>query len=132
VSLKLDSLLDVVVTSSMLSGMQLLTRLELSPDCLEETEVELEAGALAGKTQLQHLCLRGCDIHGGAAGVAQLLSNLQPMQQLTYLSLHHSLLEGEDSTPPAAAYAALTASSKLQHLDIRECILPAGVTPAVA
>ena len=127
-SLKLDSLLGVVVTSSMLSGMQLLTRLELSPDWrLEETEVELEPGALAGKTQLQHLCLSGCDIQGNAAGVAQLLSHLQAMQQLTHLCMHHSLLEGEDSSPPASAYAALTASSKLQHLDIRECILPAGV-----
>jgi hypothetical protein len=33
----------------------------------------------------------------------------------------------DQGIPPAAAYAALTASSKLQQLDISSCVLPAGV-----
>jgi hypothetical protein len=48
------------------------------------------------------------------------------MQQLTHLDLTHTLAHGGPN-PPAAAYAALTASSKLQHLDISKCRLPAGV-----
>lgn len=110
-----------VITSSMLSGMQCLTRLELSD------EVELEPGALSGTTQLQHLCLKECVTAGGAAGVAQLLLRMQPLQQLTHLSMSGSLLAVEGSKPPAEAYAALTASSKLQHLDISRCTLPTGV-----
>jgi hypothetical protein len=110
-----------VITSSMLSGMQQLTRLELSG------EVELDPAALAGKTQLQHLGLNHCVSAGGAAWVAQLLPHLQPLQQLTHLSMSGSLLAVEGSTPPASAYAALTASSKLQHLNISRCTLPASV-----
>jgi hypothetical protein len=117
VGLKLD--LQDKITSSMLSGMQHLTRLELVD------AVCLEPGALAGKTQMQHLCLVGCKIAGDAAGEAQLLSHLQPLQQLTHLTVE-SLLEYGSNTP-ASAYAALTASSKLQHLDISRCTLPAGV-----
>jgi hypothetical protein len=59
--------------------------------------------------------------------VAQLLHHLQPLQQLTHLSMSGSLQAVEGSTPPASACAALTASSKLQHLDICRCILPADV-----
>ena len=113
-----------VVTCAMLSGMQRLTHLGLS---VYLQGFELEPGALAGKTQLQGLCLNKCSVLGGAAGVAQLLSHLQPMQQLTHLTLESSLQEVEGSNPPAAAYAALTASSKLQHLDIVGCTLPTGV-----
>jgi hypothetical protein len=58
--------------------------------------------------------------------VAQLLSDLQPMQQLTHLKLHSSL-QVAGSHAPVSTYAALTASSKLQHLDISSCTLPAGV-----
>jgi hypothetical protein len=63
---------------------------------------------------------------GGSDGMAKLLSHLQHLQQLTYLDLHRSLLYVEAS-PPAAAYSVLTASSKLQHLDISYCTVPAGV-----
>jgi hypothetical protein len=56
----------------------------------------------------------------------QLLSIMPQQQQLTYLALGGSL-KGEETNPPAAAYAALTASSKLQHLDISHCCLPADV-----
>jgi hypothetical protein len=38
----------------------------------------------------------------------------------------HSFQDVEGSHPPASAYAALTASGKLQHLDINHCTLPAG------
>jgi hypothetical protein len=110
-----------VITSNMLSGMQQLTRLELS------FNMDFEPGALAGKTQLQHLCLSDCGIVGGAAGVAQLLSHLQPLQQLTHLSMHSRVWAVEEGNPPALAYAALTASSKLQHLDISSFTLPAHV-----
>jgi hypothetical protein len=108
------------VTTNMLSGMQHLTYLELS------NEMRVEPDALAGKTQLQHLCLSQCEIVGGAAGMAQLLSCLQPLQQLTHLNVGYSLTAFEESNPPASACAALTASSKLQHLDITSCRLPAG------
>jgi hypothetical protein len=54
------------------------------------------------------------------------LSHLQPLQQLTNLNLAHSLTADEQDSPPAAAYAALTASSKLQHLDLTGCTLQAG------
>jgi hypothetical protein len=121
VGLKLTCLEEVAVTSSMLSGMQQLTYLEM-----DEGE-QLEPGCLAGKVKLQHLCLSDCSIDGGGAGVAQLLSHLQPLQQLTQLTLDSSLQAVEGSNPPASAYAALTASSKLQHLDISGCTLPAGV-----
>jgi hypothetical protein len=116
----------VPVTASVLSGTQHLTRLH----CTGRSTCE--HGALAGKTKLQHLMLAFSDIPGGAAGDAQLLSHLQPLQQLTHLDLTAALVHGWDSevdenTPPAAAYEALTASSKLQHLSIAACRLPVGV-----
>ena len=33
----------------------------------------------------------------------------------------------QEGNPPAAAFSALTASSKLQHLDLNRCMLPAAV-----
>jgi hypothetical protein len=45
------------------------------------------------------------------------------LQQLTYLNLECSL----EATAPAAAYSALTASSKLKHLNVNRCMLPTGV-----
>ena len=180
----------------------------------DPAQLEVEPGALAGKTVLQHLVIKNCTISGGTIGIAQLLIHMRPMQQLTHLCLEGSLQEVEwwSSTPPAsesgdqedssestedeqtllpdggassqdtprspagnqgtnpstapepggewdsegvwdsegfstsegewessdkagaesvyplaAAYAALTASSKLQHLGLRKCVLPAGV-----
>jgi hypothetical protein len=81
------------ITASMLSGMHSLTRLVVlgeiarGADGLEVVAPAVEAGVLAGKTQMQHLDLGGCCMPGGAAGVAQLLTNLQGMQQLTHLNL---------------------------------------------
>jgi hypothetical protein len=119
VDLHLEAL-GQVITSSMLSGMLHLTSLRLMG-------MKLEPGALAGKTGLQSLRLRGFQTVGGAAGVSQLLSHLQPMQQLTDLSLSPGLFAVGEGSPPVAAYAALTASSKLQHLYLSSCTLPAGV-----
>jgi hypothetical protein len=56
-----------------------------------------------------------------------LLSLLQHLTQLTRLYLGHSLTCTKDATPPAAAYAAPTSSTKLQSLNISKCRLPAGV-----
>jgi hypothetical protein len=86
----------------------------------------LEPGALAGKTQLQRLQVKYMHPKLTGAQLAQLLSHLQPLQQLTNLNLAHSLTADEQDSPPAAAYAALTASSKLQHLDLTCCTLQAG------
>jgi hypothetical protein len=70
-----------LVTESMLSGMQHLTRLELC-------QVVLEPDALATKPQLQHLQLITSYTDGAAtAGIVQLLWRLQDLQQLTHLDL---------------------------------------------
>mgnify|MGYP001806927977 CR=1 FL=1 len=52
---------------------------------------------------------------------AQLLSQLQHLQQLTRLTLRFMVKQNQ----PAAAFSALTVSSQLQHLDITNCKLPA-------
>jgi hypothetical protein len=102
--------------ASMLSGMHQLR-------CLSVGNAVFEPGALAGKTKLQHLALTSCRLSSGAAaGAAALLSHLQHMQQLTHLNLHNTLYGHHI---PATAYLALTASSKLQHLNIGWCKLPA-------
>jgi hypothetical protein len=85
------------------------------------------AGAIAGKTHLQHLEVSECRIDGGSTGVAELLSHLQDMHQLTYLKLYGVLECRRAHNPPAAAYSALTASSEQQHLDIIGCIFPEDV-----
>jgi hypothetical protein len=82
-------------------------------------------GVLAGSPRLQHLEVSHGGHLGGAAGVADFWSYLQNQRQLTYLSLSNSICYWE-SLPPAV-YAALTASSHMQHLAISECELPAGV-----
>jgi hypothetical protein len=112
-----------IISAAMLSDLQHLTRLKLS------NAMALEPGALAGKTQLQHLDLCTFPFGRGEAAKAacsELLSHLQPLQQLTHLRMYRMLLAYKSDTP-ASAFAALTASSKLQHLDISSCILPAGV-----
>jgi hypothetical protein len=102
------------------------------------THVELtgrilyEPGALAGKTRLQHLDLPSCSvpytvISDAAAGVAQLLLELQLMEQLTHLNLAQGLFAVSEDSPPVAAFAALTASSRIRHLDISGCKLPKDV-----
>jgi hypothetical protein len=113
----------ISVTASMLSGMCHLTRLTLK-------DVGFEPDALAGKAKLQHVELEGCRVlPSTAAWMAELLSQLQHHTQLTHLGLMtygRGDVEGQ-RVPPAAACAALTASSKLQLLSIRDCRLPANV-----
>jgi hypothetical protein len=67
-------------------------------------------------------------ISRGAAGLAQLLSQLQHMQQLvmTHLNLTDCCWHIEEGNPPAAAFSAFTTSSKLQYLHISGCKLAAG------
>jgi hypothetical protein len=110
------------MTASVLPSAHNLTRLMLSKG-------HFEPGALAGQTQLQHLCLQEClwsRLRPTAPEEAKLLSHLLQLQQLTHLDTTYTLAHGGPN-PPAAAYAALTASSKLHHLDISQCRLPAGV-----
>jgi hypothetical protein len=83
------------VTASCLSGTTNLTRLECSG--------HFEPGVLAGKTQ--HLQLTHLRASAGAAGEAQLLSHLQPLQQLTHLNLTHSFRAFAEGNPPAVAYS---------------------------
>jgi hypothetical protein len=66
------------VTAGFLSGLGLLTHLHISGSAVEP-------GALAGKTRLQELGFTG--IAGGAADVAELMCQLQHMQQLSYVHL---------------------------------------------
>jgi hypothetical protein len=73
-------------------------------------------GLLAGKINLQHLSLDGCRLPG-------LLSDLQQLTQLTQLDLEN--VQQPDGAP-AAAYAALTASSQLHSLRLPGIHLPAG------
>jgi hypothetical protein len=115
------------VTASILSGMCHLTRLAV-------ISAAFEPAALADKPKLQHLELAVCTVQPpvGGSGLVALLSQLQQQTQLTHLDLRHSVRMGAmgaavGRNPPAAAYAALTASSKLQHLSISECRLPADV-----
>jgi hypothetical protein len=108
----------VLVTAELLSGMQQLTRLDLVY-CSYEPDV------LAGKTRLQHLDTCLCDVVG-AAGKVHLLSCLQQLQKLTCLSIFNSSRAVEEADAPAAAYSAMTTSSKLQELSLRNFIVPAG------
>jgi hypothetical protein len=99
-----------------MSGLQRLTRLEMpSMPCIEP-------GALAGKTLLQHLRLTDCCEEQSPEQDAHLLSQLQQLQQLTELVMSTRRYHIQD-TPPAAAFAALTASSKLHHLSLSRCYL---------
>jgi hypothetical protein len=73
-----------------------LTRLDLAAG------FRLEPAALAGKTQLQHLEMFDCSPRD-AAELAQLLSHLQQLQQLTHLDLTMTLrhdIEGNYPPPP--------------------------------
>jgi hypothetical protein len=113
---------NVTVTADALSNMCGLTCLRLS-----SVSGVVDPGALVGKSRLQHLDLSSCRLAGGAVGVAQLLSQLEHLQQLTRLQLACILASTDEGDSPAAAYAALAASSTLQHLDVCGCTLPVGV-----
>jgi hypothetical protein len=106
------------ITAADLSANRKLMRLECD-------RVDFEPSALSGKTQLQHLSMYKCTISGGAAGVARMMAELSHIQ-LTHLHLIKTMEPVEEGNPPASAYAALTASSKLQYLNIANCELPTG------
>ena len=117
------------IEASMLSGLQRLTRLELEletaqiPEFDQERRISLQPEALASMPELQHLVLVSCSIPDGAAGIAQLLSHLQPLQQLTHLDVTGTLNDPA-AVAPAATCAALTASSKLQCLRLCSSRVP--------
>jgi hypothetical protein len=121
--LRLGLIGDHTIQASMLSGSEKLTCLELlrgppGRGC------RIWPGVVSKAPQVQHLALVDCSIANGAAGVEQLMAHLQHVQQLTYLNLRGSLWNC--APVPAAAYSSLTANSKLQHLDISDCVLAAG------
>ena len=111
--------------------------------CLALKGFGMDPAVLAGKTLLQHLQLEDCWFdRAPRSAVSKLMAHLQPLQQLTSLNLHNSALDDEDSqissprywtgeprpgSAPVSAYEALTASSKLQHLDLSLWKLPLGV-----
>ena len=99
---------SATITASMLPGACNLTHLHIYGGTMEPS-------VLAGKALLKDLQL-SCRIPDGVAGATRLLSHMQHLQQLTHLDLQGSVFDCEDGSLPAAAYAALTASSKLQRL----------------
>jgi hypothetical protein len=122
-ALKVDCWGSHSVTASILSQLCQLTRLELV-DSYSSTSDVLAPAALAGKTQLQHLAV---SLSGSAGRAAALLSELRQLTQLTYLGLKNSFHGIGEGNPPALAFSVLTASSKLQYLNVSDCTLPAGV-----
>lgn len=99
------------ITADVLSGAKRLTYLAL--------HTKFEPAVLEGKTQLQHLELS----YGVHTQPVELLASVQPLTQLTHLVAHLCLSQ---PWPPPAAYASLTASTKLQHLELSHCSLPDG------
>ena len=79
---------------------------------------------LAPLTKLQHLDLDSTSPAGGAKGAAVLLEVLPRLQNLTHLDLSECLCDAVSA--PAAAFSALTASSKLEFLDIQYTEPPEG------
>lgn len=134
VDLKTEGGYTLELTANMLSGAGQLTTLTLKGVCeTDENEdadcdvLKVEPSVLAGKTMLQELTTAYCHIVGEVAGVGQLLANMQHLAQLKCIWLRNSMRAVEEGTTQAAAFAALTASSQLQLLDIGSCVLPAGV-----
>lgn len=118
VDLRFDSEGHECMPADALAGVCCLTRLELSG------LGNIDARVLAGKTLLQHLNLPFL-----IAQTAELLSQLQHMQQLTHLDVRdcpEGWEEEEGGIPLATAFSALTASSKLQYLNISGRTVPRG------
>jgi hypothetical protein len=129
--------LQAPIRASMLSALQRLTYLEVTPDdnprhptgsyISTANSGGFEPGALAGKTQLQEVRLSNSYIPGGLAGVAELVSHTQHMAKLTSLKINNVGLSpcsyGDAST---AACVTVEASNKLRHYSISNLSLPAG------
>jgi hypothetical protein len=109
----------ISITASMLSGAHHLTRLHVD----ECEHAYIEPAVLAGKTRLQHLQMIKCGVYTWQdEDNFQLMSQLQPLQLLTHLDLTGTFYAlGQDD---GAVYAALSASSRLQHLNISGCSMP--------
>jgi hypothetical protein len=103
--LRLQCCSAINIDSSELSSVKHLTRFELCEEIQAPEEAGMctafDPGFLADRTVLQHLRVEACSIARGAAGVTELMSHLQQLQQLTYLNLECSL----EATAPAAAYS---------------------------
>jgi hypothetical protein len=111
----------VAVDSSMLSGMQHLAQLKIG------SRVELDPGALAGKTRLQHLKLSCSIADAAAAGLTQLLSELQQLQQLTHLVLTREVFQEGDQLRPSCSYN-FSPDSKQQTAATHPPRLPIGIS----
>lgn len=110
--------------------------LKTLPATLREIElggdVALDPLSLASAPQLRVIDLDYSMIRPqvGMSGGVALLSGVAGLSHLESLSL--STLTPEVEWPPtSAAYTALSASSKLQRLEVRDCGLPAGVWDCV-
>lgn len=121
VDLKLRLFYPYSITPGTLSGAAALTGLLL-------VNASFCPACLAGKTQLKQVMLSSCSLHStepGTAEVEQLLSQRQSLQQLCSLSLKGCLRDADSAA--TSSFSALTASSNLEHLDLRGCTLPANV-----
>lgn len=102
---------------------------------LKLKECRVDPFVLPGLTQLLTLRLSGVKLQTSAAGAAAaaLLSALASLKQLQHLAVMYvaggSRLTGDglDWPPPSPAYAAFTASSQLQALELVQQDLPEGV-----
>jgi hypothetical protein len=109
------------ITADMLTGMQQLTKLQLHIQNFGQRCLDVKPGMLSTKSHLQHLSLCASLEPLSEWSVSGFLPELQQLTQLTYLELDFVL---DPPVPSAAAYAALTASSKLQVLRLGYCKLP--------
>jgi len=101
---------------------------------LKLKECRVDPGLLPGLTQLLTLHLASVTLQTSAAGTAAvaLLDALASLKQLQDLAIRHvvgdsrTAIGGLDWPPPSPAYAALTASSQLQVLELYQLNLPEG------
>jgi hypothetical protein len=128
---QLHLFMEIVLTRDVLSALQQLMLLSLSSHHTESyasSVVRLEADALSGALQLQHLHLfQVVPLGPPGLELATLLSQIGQLQHLTHLEFWHycDMEQQQQQREPiaASAFAALTASSKLVHLGIGcECV----------
>lgn len=91
---------------------------------LTMTECSVDSGVFADMTQLQHLDLLLCNFLPaglGGEGIASFLSALPALPRLQHLQLANLGTTGlRYAQPPYSAFSALTASSQLTTLHVRE------------
>jgi hypothetical protein len=104
-----------IVTAAALSSLQRLTLLELGSG--GGGYLVFEPAALGCVPQLARLVLTKFTLPGGGDSMTEFMSHLGALQQLEHLALR--VIPRNASAAPAAAFAALTASSKLEHLEMR-------------